>query len=48
MRSWLQAFSEVFGDYLASPNFDFKMKHGFLEVTQFHEVQENGMKPWSR
>jgi hypothetical protein len=44
MRSWLQVFSEVFGDYLVNPNLDFKMKHAFFEVPQFQEVREDSMK----
>jgi hypothetical protein len=44
MGSWLQVFTEVFGDYLANP--DFKINMRFLEVLQFQDVWVNGMKPW--
>jgi len=41
----LQVFTEVFGDYLANPELDFKINMRFLEVPQFQEVWVNGMKP---
>jgi hypothetical protein len=35
MGSWLQVFSEVFGDYFFNPNLDFKKKHTFFGSTSF-------------
>jgi hypothetical protein len=35
MGSWLQVFSEVFGDYFVNTNLGFKKKHTFFGSTSF-------------